>query len=136
ADVNVYTRFILGALLADFALARAADILNLRVLRAAPTPELPSAADPAHLRRVREYTAARIRFDVVAATLELALLLAFWFGGGFGWLDRAVRDLALGPVPTGLLFLGALGLGHALLAVPLRWWSTFVIETRFGFNTT
>jgi STE24 endopeptidase len=60
----------------------------------------------------------------------------FWFAGGFGWLDRTVRSLRLGPLPTGLLFLGALGLAHTLLTIPLRWWSTFVIEARFGFNTT
>jgi STE24 endopeptidase len=121
--VNRYGVFILVALVADFAVARIADVFNLHAL--APEP-----------RRMREYTAARIRLDMVAATLELALLLGFWFAGGFGWLDRAVRGLALGPIPTGLLFLGALGLGHTVFGVPLRWWSTFVIETRFGFNTT
>ena len=129
--MNVYTAFILVALVADFALVRAADVLNLHALRLQPP-----GRDPAHHGRMREYTAARIRFDMVAATVELTLLLAFWFTGGFGWLDRAARRLLLGPVPTGLLFLGALALAHTLLAMPLRWWSTFVIEARFGFNTT
>jgi len=130
--VNGWTALVLAALLGDFALARAADVLNLWALPPAPAPDAGAAA----VRRTREYTAARIRFDIVAATAELTLVLVFWFAGGFGWLDRTVRGLALGPVPTGLLFLGALGFGQTALTVPLRWWSTFVIEARFGFNRT
>jgi STE24 endopeptidase len=34
------------------------------------------------------------------------------------------------------VYLGALGLAQAVVGLPLRWWSTFVIEARFGFNRT
>jgi len=47
-----------------------------------------------------------------------------------------VRGLGLGPVATGLVFLALLGLARALVALPFDWWSTFVIEERFGFNQT
>jgi len=47
-----------------------------------------------------------------------------------------VRGLGLGAIPSGFVFIGSLALGRGILAIPLRWWSTFVIEERFGFNRT
>src|SRR5439155_530551 len=92
--------------------------------------------DALRYRRAQEYTRARARFGLVTSTVGLAVLLAFWFAGGFGWLDRSLRPLGLGPIGTGLLYLGALGLAWFVLGVPFRWWSTFVIDARFGFNRT
>src|SRR5262249_38934242 len=63
-------------------------------------------------------------------------VLAFWLAGGFHWLDAGVSRLGLGPIPSGLAFVGSLALARAVLALPFRWWSTFVIEERFGFNRT
>src|SRR5262249_6995626 len=41
-----------------------------------------------------------------------------------------------GAVGTALLFIGILLLARAALDLPSAWWSTFVIEERFGFNRT
>jgi STE24 endopeptidase len=79
---------------------------------------------------------ARTRFGIFTSSVQLLVLLAFWFAGGFGWLDRATRALGLGSVATGLVFLGALGIARAVLGLPAGLWSTFVIEQRFGFNRT
>jgi STE24 endopeptidase len=134
--VNVWGAVILGALLLEFALERTADALNFRALRPGLPPEVRGVYDADRYRRAQEYTRARIHFGVVGATADLLVLLAFWFAGGFAWLDRAMRALGLGSIATGLLFVGSLGAGRALLALPFRWWSTFVIEERFGFNRT
>jgi STE24 endopeptidase len=53
-----------------------------------------------------------------------------------GWLDAGVRSLGLGEMLTGLVFIGALALAQGVLALPFGIYGTFVIETRFGFNTT
>ncbi len=37
---------------------------------------------------------------------------------------------------TGLIYIGTLALAQAAISVPFNWFSTFVIEERFGFNTT
>ena len=34
-----------------------------------------------------EYNSTIGRADVLRSSVSLAILLAFWFGGGFGWLD-------------------------------------------------
>ena len=134
--MNVYALVILAALLVDYGLGLLADVLNLRALYPEVPPDLRQAYAAERYRRSQEYTRVQTRLGIVAATLDLALLLGFWFAGGFAWLDRAVRGLCLGPIATGLLFVGALGLARMAVALPLRWWATFVVEERFGFNRT
>jgi STE24 endopeptidase len=134
--LNPYAVAVVAALLANHALRLVSDLLTLRTFAPTPPPELRAVFDADRHRRTRAYTQARTRFAMVASTVELAVVLIFWFAGGFGWLDRAVRGLDQGPIATGLLFIGALALGRALVGLPFAWWSTFVIEERFGFNRT
>jgi len=72
----------------------------------------------------------------VSAAFDLGLLLVFWFAGGFEWLDSLVRQWGFGPVVTGLLYIGILLAAKVLLDQPFAFYSTFVIEARFGFNTS
>lgn len=134
--MNAYAVVILVALLLETILEVVAELLNLRALGPEPPHELRDAYEPARYRRSRDYLAARIRFGLVAAAVSLSTLLVFWFAGGFGWLDRSLRGLGFGPIVTGLLFIGSLALGRIVVGLPLRWWSTFVLEARFGFNKT
>jgi len=76
------------------------------------------------------------RFSFVPQAVDLVLLLGFWFLGGFAWLDGWTRSLGGGPIGTGLVFIGVLLLAKSLLDLPFRYYSTFVIEERFGFNKT
>ncbi len=134
--MNVYALVILVALFAEHALSVVADVLNLRRLRPELPPEFEGVYDAEAYRRSQEYTRARTRFALIPGTFDLALLLAFWGLGGFGWLDGAVRDLGWGELASGLLFIGALVLGRTVVHLPFRIWSTFVLEERFGFNRT
>jgi len=134
--MNVYGLTVLAALLLEFGLRVAADVLNLRALDPKLPPEFQGVYDADRYAHSQEYTRARTRFGLLRGTFDLALLVAFWFAGGFGWLDHRVRGLGLGPIATGCCFVALLALGRSLLALPFRWWSTFVIEERFGFNRT
>jgi STE24 endopeptidase len=131
---NAYAAAVLAALVLEHGVSMLADLLNLRALSSAPPSELAGVYEPERYARSQEYTRARTRFGFVTGTFDLVVLLAFWLLGGFGALDRWAGGLRLGPVPTGLIFVGALLLGHSLLALPFRYWSTVVIEERFGFN--
>src|SRR5579862_430837 len=135
-DMNVYAAIALAALLADFAVARVADALNLHALGSELPPELGRVYDDGRLQRVRAYVRDRTRFGTVEATVDLLMLLVFWLAGGFGALDAATRALGRGPIATGVAFVGALAVGRAVVGLPFRWWSTFRIEARHGFNQT
>ncbi len=133
--MNLIGVIILVTLAAEFVLNVTAEILNLRC----QSNELPEGFrgvySPERYRQSQAYLKTRTRFGWVAATFDLALLLLFWFGGGFEFLDNLVRPWGYGPVITGMLYIGILLGGRTLLEQPFAIYSTFVIEARFGFNT-
>jgi len=134
--MNVYAYVILATLLLNYALTLVADLLNLRALSGELPGEFADTYDAELYRKSQEYTRVRTRFGFVTGTFDLAVLLGFWFAGGFPWLDGLVRGLGYGPIVTGILFVGLLVVGRGLLSIPFAVYSTFVIEERFGFNRT
>ena len=134
--MNCFFIVILAALVLEYALHLAADLLNLKALQLEPPSALEGIYRPEDYRNSQEYTRASTRLDVAAGTFKLAALLVFWFAGGFNYLDGVVRAWGLIPMVSGLLYIGILLLAYSLLTLPFSIYSTFVIEERFGFNRT
>lgn len=111
-------------------------LLNLRALDPQIPREFADLHDAETYRRSQEYTRARTRLGVVESLFDLAVLLAFWFAGGFGWLDGVVRGWGWGPVWGGLVFLALLFAALWVVGLPFKTWGVFVLEERFGFNRT
>ena len=134
--MNIYAWIVLVALLGEFALSVVTSLLNIRAMSPTVPDEFRPTYDDKTYRRSQAYTRARTRFGLVHELVNLTALLLFWRLGGFDWLDRLCRGAGLGPIPTGLLFIGALVVGSTALGLPFRIYSTFVIEERFRFNRT
>lgn len=127
---------VLGGLLLVQAVLWLAEGLNLRALRRTPPPGLEHLYDAEKYARSQDYVRAKTRFGFLVSAVGLAALLAFWFLGGFGAVDRWARGGDRGPVLTGLFFLGAMALLKAALGWPFAAYATFRLEARFGFNRT
>lgn len=134
--MNAYAAVILGALLAEYVLNLVSDGLTLRHLKPEVPDEFSDTFDDEEYERAQTYTRTRTRLGWISSTAGLAVLLTFWFAGGFEWLDALVRGWAFGPIATGLWYVGLLVLGRGLVSLPFSVYSTFVIEERFGFNET
>ena len=134
--MNFYLILICSLLLLHYLLETSAALLNLRALQAEPPEEFADCYSDTEYNRMRQYTHARTRFGLVRDSLFLVLTLLFLLAGGFNQVDLLARSADFGPIYTGLLFTGALVLLTALLQLPFSIYSTFVLETRFGFNTT
>ena len=111
-----------------------ATLLNLKTFPATPPPELDGLMDQEKLDLARSYLNENSRFDIIRSSISLAILLAFWFLGGFPFLDGIARSLSENVILAGLIFLGALFLAQNLISLPFDWYETFVIEEKFGFN--
>ena len=90
--------------------------------------------DQEKLDKARSYLTTNSRFDIIRSSFSLAVLLAFWFLGGFPFLDDLSRSLAQNDILSGIIFLGLLFLAQNLTSIPFDWYETFVIEEKFGFN--
>jgi STE24 endopeptidase len=134
--MNFIAIIILCTIGVDFILNLVADGLNLKHLKS----ELPQAFqgdyDADRYRESQQYLKVNTQFGWITSAFNLGVILVFWFAKGFPLLDQWVRSLELGPVLSGLIYMGTLMLFKAVLSLPFSVYATFVIEERFGFNTT
>jgi STE24 endopeptidase len=130
------TVIILAALLIDAVVSVAADFLNLKSVRTRLPKAFEGLYDPQRYTAAQRYLRVNTRFGWVTAAVNLAVLLLFWFSGGFQWLDAWVRGLGHGDIVNGLLYIGILVACKALIELPFGIYATFGIEARFGFNQT
>ena len=112
------------------------DFVNLRSSR----PDIPDDValfyDREKYQRSRAYQIDRTRFSFVASGFSFILTFGMLASGGFGWLDTLLRQHFQNEILLTLAFFGVIGLASDLLSVPMQWYSTFVIESRYGFNNT
>ena len=134
--MNPFFFIILLALLIEYAIGVVANLLNLKSLRSEPPPALEGVYQPEDYRKSQEYVRTNTRFAFVTSTFSLAVLLSFWFAGGFNYLDQIVRSWGFVPILNGLFYIGILLIGYSLLTLPFSIYRTFIIEERFGFNRT
>ena len=134
--MNLFAIIILSAILLEFVLNLVADILNLKALKLEPPSTLQDVYKPEAYRRSQEYLRVNTLFGFIISAFSLIVLLAFWFAGGFNFLDQVVRGWGFGNIITGLLYTGILLLAYGLVVLPFSIYDTFIIEERFGFNRT
>ena len=134
--MNIFAFIILAALLLEYVLQLAADYINLKTLRAELPGEFAGVYNEEAYGKSQAYTRTNTTFGIFTATVNLAVLLIFWFSGGFNYIDVIVRGWNFAFIWTGLLYIGILMLLKSILSLPLNMYSTFVIEERFGFNKT
>lgn len=134
--MNLYAAFILAALSVEFVLDILARLLNLRALTDDLPQEFQGVYEADDYRKSQAYTRENTRAGMLRDCVQLGALLAFWFAGGFNWLDQSLRALGLSDLVTGLLFIGALALAQGALSLPFALYATFGIEERYGFNKT
>jgi len=134
--MNGYVLGVLGALVLAYAVTSLARRLNVRSFSGELPPEFEGVYDWAEYRRAGEYLRAGARLEWAQRSVELVVTCAFVLFGGLGWLDGWVRGLGHSETVSGLLFVGALALAGSVLSLPFEAYSTFVVENKFGFNTT
>jgi STE24 endopeptidase len=94
--------------------------------------------DPAAYEKSVQYTLAKGRLQRLAQPYSALLALLILFGGVLPFLDSfagaAAKRLDAVPYASAILFCFAVGLVFSLARLPLDVYSTFGLETRFGFN--
>ncbi len=134
--MNTIAIIIFVAIILDVMINILADFLNLRGLQNDVPIPFQDVYDADQYQKSQDYLRVNTRFGWISSLFNLAVLLIFWFLGGFQAMDAWVRSFDMGPVPTGLIYMGLLMLLYTLLAQPFSVYAVFVIEERFGFNQT
>jgi len=134
--MNGYLIFILAVILLSYLLEGIVSLLNIRSLSPDLPEEFSDVFDSNKYARSQEYARETTRFGFVQNTVMILITVPFILVGGFNWVDQFARSFHFGSIITGLLFTGFLALLSGILGLPFSMYSTFLIEERFGFNTT
>ena len=87
-------------------------------------------------QKAADYSIAKTRQSRIELLYDTALLLLWTLGGGLALLDALVQSSGWSPLASGVAVIMAFFFIGSLLDVPFAAWSTFGLETRFGFNRT
>ena len=140
-ELNIFAVIIIIAIVGDYCLNLISDYLNIRALRTDVPDEFSDTFDQQRYEKSQEYLKVNSRLDLIASTVNTVFLLAFWFAGGFYYLDKLIHGylpayLDDSMIVTGLCYVGALMVIKFIVSLPFKIYGTFSIEEHFGFNRT
>jgi STE24 endopeptidase len=87
-------------------------------------------------QKAADYAQAKIKFGLIALSIELITLMLWTLGGGLAMLVRLLSDLPLSSIEYGLLLFVIFSVVGMLIDLPLSWAVQFKLEAAFGFNRT
>ncbi|WP_222984624.1 M48 family metallopeptidase [Flagellimonas meishanensis] len=127
---------IIGILLVQYLVHQLLEFLNARHFKAQVPQELSDVFNENEYKKSQAYKKTNYKFGLLSDGFSLLFTLVFLLLGGFEWLDQLTRSFTKGEVATTLLFFGFVFFGSTLLGLPFSYYKTFVIEEKYGFNTT
>ena len=127
---------IVTFILVDFAAGRVIDYLNESNKNVALTGVAAEIYNPDEYAKSLEYGTAKYKVEMLTSVITTVIMLSAIILGWFAWLDQAIRDRYSNELLVTVIFFGVLILVSMIGNLPISYYSTFVIEEKFGFNKT
>jgi STE24 endopeptidase len=120
--------------LIDFLMGSTLDYLNEKAKAQPLSTEGGQIYNPEEYAKSMAYGSAKYRFEAFTGLITLAVSISAITLGWFAWLDGQLRDRYSNDLLITVLFIGFLILVFNVATLPSSYYSTFVIEEKFGFN--
>jgi STE24 endopeptidase len=127
---------IVTFILLDFAAGRVIDFLNESNKNIALTGVAAEIYKQEEYEKSLEYGTAKYKVEMLTNVIATVVMLSAIILGWFAWLDQAIRDRFSNDLLVTVIFFGVLILVSMIGNLPISYYSTFVIEEKFGFNKT
>jgi len=127
---------IIAIIIINFIVDKIVDALNAKHFNDALPKDLQDVYDETEYKKSQQYKATNYRFGLITSTFSLVLTLTFLFLDGFEFVDNIARSFSDNPIIIALIFFGIIMIASDIINTPFSYYSTFVIEERFGFNKT
>lgn len=127
---------LIAILVISFVIDQILDYLNARHFNDPLPNELQDVFNEAEYKKSQRYKMERYRFGILSATTSLLATLLFFLLDGFAFVDNLARSVSNNEIVIALIFFGIIMLASDILSTPFSYYSTFVIEEKYGFNNT
>lgn len=125
---------IIAILVINFIFNQIVDYINAKRFGDPIPAELKDVYDEEEYLKSQAYKKERYRFGVLTSFFMLTVTLLFFFLDGFAFADYIARGYSDNEIVIALVFFGIIMLGSSILSMPFSYYSTFVIEEKYGFN--
>lgn len=127
---------IVGLILLMFLLDLVVSLLNYNY-RNKPIPDnVKDIYDKEQYEKWLNYTMDNMRFGLIKKVFDTLLIVGLLIFGFFGVLEGWTNSWFISPTLQTLSFLGVILIGLSIINIPFSYYTTFVIEEKFGFNKT
>lgn len=127
---------IIAILIVSFIIDQALDYLNAKHFGDKLPKELEDIFDKQEYQKSQRYKTERYKFGLLTSTISLIATLLFFFFDGFAYVDNLARSISNNEILIALVFFGIIMIASDILSTPFSYYSTFVIEEKYGFNKT
>jgi len=122
--------------IANYAFELILETLNLKHRKNPLPAEAEGIYETEKYDKSMEYQKVQTKFGFISGAISFTVSILFLALGGFGWLDLLLQPSIADASIRALAFFGILFIISDITSMPFQWYSTFVIEERFGFNKT
>ncbi|WP_310993924.1 M48 family metallopeptidase [Aequorivita marina] len=127
---------IIAILIISFIIDQSLDYLNAKHFGDTLPKELEDIFDEKEYLKSQKYKKERYKFGVLTSVVSLIATLLFFFFDGFAYIDGLARSVSGNEILIALVFFGIIMIASDILTTPFSYYSTFVIEEKYGFNKT
>lgn len=133
---NTLFYILIAIIVIEFIIDTTLDILNAKHYGDALPDPLKDVYDHDEYLKSQAYKKERFKFGLVSSTFSILLMLAFFYFDGFAYVDNIARSFSDNSIIVALIFFGIIMIGSDIVTTPFSYYSTFVIEEKYGFNKT
>lgn len=127
---------IITILVVSFIIDQALDYLNAKHFNDPLPAELQDVFDQDEYKKSQRYKKERYKFGLLTSTISLVATLLFFLLDGFAFVDGLARSVSDNEIIVALVFFGIIMIASDIISTPFSYYSTFVIEEKYGFNKT
>ena len=98
--------------------------------------EFDDVLDKEKLEKIQSYTVEKTNIGILNTLYNSTIVLLFLFGGGLGIYTDYIAKLGMSPYLNGIIFFNGIIIAYTILEIPFDLYSTFLLEKKYGFNTT
>lgn len=127
---------VLIIVVVSYVFNQALDYINLKAQRTDIPKEIKAFYEKEKYLKSLAYHKSLAHFSFPTSAFSFVLSVMMLYLGGFGLIDAWLRPYFQSETLLVLSFFGVLMLASDILTIPFQWYSTFVIEEKYGFNKT
>ena len=125
---------IVSFVLIDFTVGMVINYLNEKSKNAPLSAEAAEIYNPDEYRKSMEYGTDKYTFEMLTTVISTVVIVSAIILGWFAYLDSLIRERIGNNLLVTIVFVGVLIVISSLASIPSKYYSTFVIEEKYGFN--